>query len=39
MTEILEIFSSLLGEIDVTQITEIFNTLIEYLSTILSYFM
>ena len=39
MTEILEVFSSLLGEFDLTQITEVFTTLVEYLSTIISYFM
>lgn len=39
MNEILEMFTSLLGELDLTQLTEIFSTIIEYFTTFLAYFM
>lgn len=39
MTEIIEMFSSLLGDVDLTQITEIFNTLIEYITSLFSSLM
>lgn len=39
MNEIIEIFSSLLGDVDLSQITEIFSALIEYITNLLSSLM
>ena len=39
MTEILEMFSSVLGDFDLTQITEILSTLVEYISNLISSLM
>ena len=38
MTEILEMFSSLLGDFDFSQITELFNTLVDYITNLLASF-
>lgn len=39
MTEIIEMFSSLLGDFDLTQITDLFTSLIEYITNLLASLM
>ena len=39
MNEIIEMFSSLLGDVDLSQITEIFTALIAYITNLLSSLM
>ncbi len=39
MTEIIDMFSSLLSDFDLTQITDLFTSLIEYITNLLSSLM